>query len=517
MKIKFKFVPLIIGIATATGFYLGSILNFPKVGNSASENVSAKEKINRLLDYISFEYVDRVDTDSIVDVTIKNILQNLDPYSSYISENHFQQVADDMRGNFVGIGISFYVYKDTVAVISTVSGGPAEKVGIVAGDRLLYANEIPLYGQTISQDSIISQLRGPLNSKVNISVYRNETKQIKDFMLTRKEIPLHSVDASFMINDTLGYIKINRFAESTHSEFRSALQNLIKNNAEALVLDLRDNPGGYIYSAQRIIDELLPRSTHILTTKNKSGQLEKTNTRHKGLFENKTLFVIVNEKTASASEIIAAALQDHQAAIIIGTRTYGKGMVQREMLLGDGSAVRLTVARYFTPSGRAIHREQVAEQDYFKDYKSFYHNNRLIFTHPQKKDTTELDYLSVAGGVLPDILLDSQKSDNGQWLNYAKRSGLFNYFIFEYLDKNRSQYLQYDANSFLETYTVNDALVDEFYSYIRLQRSQVDFESYSAYVKLFLKAVIAEQLFGKNFFEKITIPKDKAIQIILEL
>lgn len=524
MKKSFKYVPLLLGVALAAGIFIGSKLNFADTTERIFATNSKKDKLNRLIDYIDFEYVDHINTDSIVDVTVNSILKNLDPHSVYIPVSEYQSVAEDMRGKFVGIGVSFYIYNDTVAVISTLDGGPAEKAGIKPGDRILYANGKPLYGDFSIRDTITTTLRGALNSRVNLKIFRSSENREFDISLTRKEVALKSVDAGFKINEKLGYIKVNRFAETTYDEFRAALKKLVDNGMESLILDLRDNPGGYVFAAERILDELLPRGTLILKTKNNKGVIENTQTRRKGLFENGTIYVLVNENSASASEIIAGALQDNDVGTIVGRRTYGKGLVQREMALGDGSAVRLTVARYYTPTGRSIQRPFTnGDRSYFREYQQRYRNGELISADSISVNDT-LKFVTPkgrivygGGGILPDIFVAKDISDESEIISFVSRSGFVNYFVFEHLDKQRKIYEAYNAETFLYNYEVSQELFLEFIEYSRLNQSNLQFQDYEDMVKLHIKAAMADQLFGGDYFEKIISKNDPMIEKVLDL
>lgn len=512
------------GVAIATGIFIGSKLNFGDTTEKIFATNSKKDKLNRLIDYIDFEYVEEINTDSIVDVTVNSILKNLDPHSVYIPSNDYEAVADDMRGKFVGIGVSFYIYDDTVSVISTIDGGPAEKAGIKAGDRILFADDKPLFGTFSNRDSIVSSLRGALNSKVNLTVYRSSEKKEMKFKLTRKEVAIKSVDASFKINEELGYIKVNRFAETTEDEFRESLKELVNQGISSLVIDLRNNPGGYVFAAERMLDELLPKGTLLLKTKNKSGVIENTIANRKGLFENGKVYVLVNENSASASEIVAGALQDNDQGIIVGRRTYGKGLVQREMALGDGSAVRLTVARYYTPTGRSIQRPYVnGDQSYFKDYQERYANGELIsadsisvndslrFVTPKGK------VVYGGGGILPDIFVAKDLSEEVEIISYISQSGLLNYFVFEQLDKNRILYETFTPQEFLKNYEVADDLLDEFIFYSRLIETNFQLHGYESLMKTQIKATIAQQLFGSEFYQKILFQDDPMIESVLRI
>lgn len=523
MKVAYKYIPLLIGVAVAAGVFIGSKLNFGDSTEKIFATNSKKDKLNRLIDYIDFEYVDQINTDSIVDVTVNGILKNLDPHSVYIPGSDYESIAEDMRGKFVGIGVSFYIYNDTVSVISTINGGPAEKVGILPGDRILYANQKPLYGEFSVRDSITTSLRGKLNSKVELTVFRRSENRKIDFKLTRKEVALRSVDAGYKINDSLGYIKVNRFAETTYDEFEETLKKLVKSGIQSLVLDLRNNPGGYVFAAERMLDDFLEKGTLILKTKNKSGVIENTITRRNGLFEEGKIYVLVNENTASASEIVAGALQDNDKGVIIGRRTYGKGLVQREMSLGDGSAVRLTVARYYTPTGRSIQRPYInGDRSYFRDYQQRYENGELVsidsisvndslrFVTPKGK------VVYGGGGILPDVFIPKDLSEENEIINYLSQSGLMNYFVFEELDKNRTQFDAYDAELFYEEYKISETLFDEFIDYSRLGDSEFQFSGYENLLKKHLKATIAEQLFGGDYYQKIINQNDPMIEKVLE-
>tara|TARA_R110000850_G_scaffold277058_1_gene421887 strand:+ start:120066 stop:121652 length:1587 start_codon:yes stop_codon:yes gene_type:complete len=524
MRKSFKYLPLLLGTAIAVGIFIGSKLNFGDTTERIFATNSKKDKLNRLIDYIDYEYVDKINTDSIVDVTVNGILKNLDPHSVYIPVSEYESVADDMRGKFVGIGVSFYIYNDTVSVISTVPGGPAERSGIKPGDRILYANETPLYGDFSIRDSITTSLRGALNSKVVLQVFRKSEKELMNFKITRKEIPLQSVDAFYTLENNTGYIKVNRFAETTHDEFKDALDKLVDRGITSLILDLRNNPGGYVFAAERMADEFLKRGTLILMTKNKSGVTENTTARRRGLFEKGNLYVLVNENSASASEIVAGALQDNDRATIIGRRTYGKGLVQREMSLGDGSAVRLTVARYYTPTGRSIQRPYAnGDRSYFREYQTRYRNGELI----------EADSISVVdslrfvtprgkvvyggGGIIPDVFVAKDVSEENETLEYVLRSGFLNYFVFEYLDGNRLMFDNVKAEDFMEAFEVDNELLNSFIDYSRLRETNFNISGYEEMIKKYIKATLAQQLYSQDYFQQIINQNDPMIQKALEL
>ncbi len=523
MNLSNKYVPLLFGFAMVVGLFFGVLLNFDTSEKIFASN-SKKEKLNRLIDYIDYEYVDKVNTDSIVDLTVNGILENLDPHSVYIPANLYQESVDDMRGNFVGIGIQFYIYKDTIAVIKTIPGGPAEQAGILAGDRLLYANDQQLFGSSIDKNTITGRLKGKRNTKVSLIIHRKGSQELLDFDIFRKEVPLISIDASYKLQDELGYIKVNRFSETTYDEFKVSLNYLIKEGITGLVLDLRDNPGGYVFTAKKMIDEFLKQDQLILITKNKSGKEEKTYSTGKGDFEDGRIYVLINQNTASASEIVAGALQDNDRGTIIGRRSFGKGLVQREMALGDGSAVRLTIAKYFTPTGRSIQRPyQEGNKVYYQDYENRYHSGEMV-TIDSIKVMDSLKFVTPkgkivygGGGIIPDVFVPKDTSIEKETLEYISRSGFASYFVFEYLEKNRNDFDEITAEDFITHFKINDSLFNEFLSFSGIINELVEFKEYQDHIKMILKASIAQQLYGANTFELILNNDDQMIQKVLNL
>ncbi|MFC7357821.1 S41 family peptidase [Jejudonia soesokkakensis] len=519
-----KYLPLLLSIAIVAGIFLGSKLNF----NDATEKIfatnSKKDKLNRLIDYIDYEYVDAVNTDSIVDVTVNGILENLDPHSVYIPIDQYEDNADEMRGNFVGIGISFYPYKDSIAVIRAIEDGPAAKAGIKGGDRILYADGKKMFGEDFSQDSITAYLKGEINSKVKLKVYREGEDELLDITVKRNEVPLISVDATYKLNEDIGYIKLNRFSETSYDEFKNALDEVLDEGATKIVLDLRGNPGGYIDVAERIADEFLSKDKLILLTRNKNGDEEQTISTKRGDFEEGRLYVLIDENSASASEIVAGALQDNDRGTIIGRRSFGKGLVQREMSLGDGSAIRLTIARYYTPTGRSIQRPYGnGNADYYSDYENRYRNGELI-SEDSIQVADSLKYVTPGGkvvygggGITPDIFVPKDTSVANETLQYVSRSNFMSYFIFEYLEKNRSQFEAMNLTSFYNDYKVPSTLSEEFITYARLNNAQIDLSAYKADLDQIIKANIAQQVYGPNAFEFILNKNDTMLNKILEL
>ena len=526
MKVKKKYIPLIMGVAIALGVFIGGKLNFNDNSDRLFSSNSKKDKLNRLIDYIDYEYVDEVNTDSIVDVTVNGILENLDPHSVYIPKSEMQRVAETMKGDFVGIGINFYSYKDSVAVIRPTSGGPSEKAGIKSGDRIIMADGLPIYGKDWTNEGIVNRLKGEKNTRVNLKVYRRGISNLLDFQVKRTDIPIKSVDAAYMLTEDLGYIKINRFAETTYREFKEALDYLLSEGATQLALDLRDNPGGFLGVAEQIVDEFLEEDRLILFTKNKSGKIERSYATKRGDFEDGDIYILINENSASASEIVAGALQDNDKGTIVGRRSFGKGLVQREMALGDGSAVRLTVSRYYTPTGRSIQRpyDNGHSDDYYRDYYKRLRNGELS-NGENIKVADSLKYVTPkgkivygGGGIIPDIFVPLDTSLQNETLNYINRRGYISYFVFEELDKDRNVYNNMTFEDFKTNYQISDEVVNRFQDYLNLrERTQISFASYHAVMKHLIKAALAEQLFGDNEEEQIMNQNDVMIDEVILL
>ncbi|RLD30095.1 MAG: peptidase S41 [Bacteroidetes bacterium] len=528
MNIQKKYLPLIISIAIAAGIFIGGKLNFTDSSKGLFTSNSKKDKLNRLIDYIDYEYVDEVNTDSIVDVAVNSILANLDPHSTYIPKKDLQSVTENMKGDFVGIGVSFYTYRDTVTVIRALEDGPSIKAGIKGGDRIVVANGEPIYGKNWTNEAVVNKLKGEANTKVNLKVYRRGEPKLLEFKVKRSEVPIKSIDAAYMLTTDLGYIKINRFAESTYKEFKNGLDKLQEEGVTKLVLDLRDNPGGFLGIAEQIADEFLGKGKLILFTKNKKGNVQKSFATSRGSFENGEVFVLINENSASASEIIAGALQDNDKGTIVGRRSYGKGLVQREMSLGDGSAIRLTVSRYYTPTGRSIQRSyKNGNKDYYHEYFERIDNGELSsaskikvadslkFTTPKGKTVYG------GGGIIPDVFVPINNKMENETINRIMASGIMSYFVFEDLDSDRSIYKDVKQEDFINNFKVSDAFLSRFEEYLNERtRFKITFLAYNDEVKLYIKATLAEQLYGSEVYEKIInsndVMLDKIKQIIQE-
>ena len=509
---------LILFIGLTIGFGIANKITRASGKISFSEEPN-KEKLTRLIDYIEDRYVDQVNTDSIVDYTVTSILSQLDPHSTYIPKSEMADVKERMQGDFVGIGVNYWVLKDTMVVISTIEGGPSAKAGVLAGDRILLANQDTLYGEKAQKEQRIKKLKGAVNSDVAIQVYRPEIG-ILDFNLKREVVPIKSVEAAFMLNDTTGYIKIERFAETTFKEYKAAFLSLPQSNLKSLILDLRGNGGGYVKPALQIADEFLEDQKLIMFTKDRNGAIEQSIATAEGDFEQGNLYVLIDENSASASEILAGALQDQDKATIVGRRSFGKGLVQQVMELGDGSSVRLTVSQYYTPTGRSIQRPYEKGNDaYFNEYLERYDSGEL-------KDSTKLKVIdSLAfktpkgkivyggGGIIPDIYVEQSEDRNLEVLEYGVYAGVVNRFVFNELEKHRSYYNDLSLADLLNL-EITDSLVYQFKNYSADKGLEFSGTSANLKIKSSIKAEMAKQLHSSNTYYQIILQDDDFVKSV---
>ena len=514
------FLPLIIAISIALGIFLGTSLNYQKKTITFFGGTPQERKIKRLIDYIQYEYVDEVDTDSLLDGTIKNMLTKLDPHSVYIPASELAKVSESMNGKFVGIGIQFRMYKDSLAVIKVLENGPSKKAGIKTGDRILIANNDTLYGKQINSDYILKTLKGKPNTTVDLSVYRKSEGKNLSFSIIRGEVPIQSVDAYYMISNDLGYVKINKFAATTYDEFKVALNALKEQGMKKLVLDLRHNPGGYLQVATQIIDEFLEEGKLIVFTKNKKEKIDETFATNKGDFEDGHVFVLINGASASASEIVAGALQDNDKGTIVGRRSFGKGLVQQEMQLGDGSAVRLTVSRYYTPTGRSIQKpyDHKGNGAYFNDFEKRYHNGELM-SADSIKVIDSLKYITPkgktvygGGGIIPDVFvsIDTVRYFNNYHYQYTQQ------FVFGYFDKNVDEFKDWSYDRFLSDFDRDNRIFQEYIDSVPGDLQKLKPEEEQS-LKLYFKAVFAQQVFDYNAYYNIINQQDKMLEKVIEL
>lgn len=521
MKSQEKYLPIVLFSCVAMGIVIGSMINFPK--RTLSKQNARKAKIERLIDFINEEYVDDVNSDSIVDMTVNSILSNLDPHSVYLPPNEQSSEAEIMKGDFVGIGVNFYMYNDTITVVKPLPNGPAEKAGIISGDRILYAGKSKLFGRKLPTDSLYNKLKGEEGSKVNLVIYRKSLHKKLNIKIEREVVPIKSVDIAMMLNKSSGYIKINRFAENTYAEFRAGLEQLKKTGMTTLVIDLRDNGGGYLEKAVEIADEFLKDKELIVFTKNRKGTVDKTFATGGGIFETGKVFVLIDENSASASEIFAGAMQDNDRGTIVGRRSFGKGLVQREMDFEDGSAVRLTISRYYTPSGRSIQKPYIKgeAEKYSHDFETrfesgeLYEKDKIKIADSLKFKTKKGRIVYSGGGIVPDVFVPLEVKKGEESLAYILNSGIVGHFVFEQLDKDRNAFKGLKFGEFPAKMQNDLKLVSKFESYLKDAGLDMKMENNKALVKKYISAEFARQLFGESQYYSIILKDDAMINAVL--
>lgn len=450
--------PLWLALVLVLGFWLGLRLGERRAGEAPlgqreRRSQSAAEgaaKVRELLRYIEQDYVDTLDQTGFIDQAITSIVQTLDPHSAYIPASEFAELNDPLNGNFDGIGIEFNLLGDTIFVVAAISGGPSETVGIKAGDRIVAVNGDPLYGKRISNSDVIKKLRGPGGTKVRVQILRSGIAKPLSFTITRGKIPIYSIDAAYMVNPSTGYIKISRFAMETATEFSEAAEKLLAKGMTRIIIDLRGNPGGFLNAATSIADEFLPKGKLIVYTKGRSRKREDYLAEPQGLLENLPVTVLIDEGSASASEILAGAIQDNDRGLVIGRRSFGKGLVQEQSPFSDGSAIRLTVARYYTPTGRCIQKPyQLGENDSYNEEESdrFMHGelfskDSIRFNDSLKFRTPGGKIVYGGGGIMPDVFVPL---DSGIMKSLSLRTALsteISQFALTWADRNRAMLMK---------------------------------------------------------------------------
>ena len=512
-------LPIYFSIAVVFGILIGTFFSNGSSTNFIGKSSSSEKKIKRLIDYIQSDYVDNVNTDELLDGAITEMLGKLDPHSVYIPKENLQLITENMQGNFVGIGVQFRVIGDTITVISPIKGGPSIKEGVKAGDRILMANKDTLYGKNLQTPQIMKALKGKPNTKVDVQIYRKTTDSIFNVTINRGKVNIKSVDIAYMLNDSVGYIKLNRFARNSYREFKTSLDALKETGMTDLVLDLRGNGGGFIDIANSIVDEFLEDDKLIVFTKNNKGDINESFATDKGDFEKGGLYVLIDENSASASEIVAGALQDNDKGIIIGRRSFGKGLVQQEMDLGDGSAVRLTTARYYTPTGRSIQKPYTKEAPssiYANDLENRYSNGELfnrdsIKTIDSLKFTTPKGKIVFGGGgIIPDHFVAVDTATYIPTIFFRP----LNNFAFTYVDTNRKKLENTTVSDFIDNFDSDNKVSNEFLAKLKSYRLS---EKTKNQLKRNLKTLIARELFSDEGLYKVNEADDKMLQKVFEL
>lgn len=465
-----RFIPFLLAICLIAGIAIGTFYANHFSGNKLGIINTSSNKLNALLRIIDDQYVDTVNMGELVEEAMPQILSELDPHSSYIPAKDLEAVNADLKGSFSGIGIQFTIQNDTIHVNSVIQGGPSEKVGLMAGDRIVEVDDSAFVGKIVTNSEAMKRLKGEKGSKVKLGVYRPGEKDLLHFTVIRGNIPVKSIDAAYMINKKVGYIKVNKFGETTYPELLIALAKLNQKNCEGLIVDLRGNTGGYMAAAIQMVNEFLPNNRLIVYTQGRKSPREDYNSNGTGSNQKMPLVVLVDEGSASASEIFAGAIQDNDRGTIVGRRSFGKGLVQQPIEFSDGSAIRLTIARYYTPSGRCIQKpyEKGKESEYELDLLTRYEHGEFFSADSIKQDETEVYHTRLGrpvyggGGIMPDIFVPQDTTGMTSYFRMAANRGLIIRYTFDYTDQNRSTLQKYDTPEKMEAYLKGQNLLNKF-------------------------------------------------------
>jgi carboxyl-terminal processing protease len=522
------YLPIFFALVFIAGVCLG-IKFIPIIsGNSSNKifsfGIGKYDKLNDVLNYIHDSYVDTISRKKLTEEAISSLLDKLDPHSVYISTEEFNDANDPLLGSFEGIGVEFRIQRDSITVMNIVPGGPSEGIGVLAGDRIVKVDGKNVAGIKIKNNEVMKKLKGKKGTKVKIGIFRRGIKNLLEFNITRGVIPTYSLDIAYMLTKNIGYIKLSKFSATTHEEFVNGLQKLKAKGMTKLVLDLRDNGGGYLQAAIDVADEFLDENKLIVYTKGAHRAKTTVNATSEGNFENGQLVVLINEFTASASEIVSGAIQDNDRGVIIGRRSFGKGLVQEQLKLYDGSAVRLTVARYYTPTGRCIQRSYKEGTEEY--YNQFY--EQLLDTASENADTVKLpDSLKFktpkgkivygGGGIKPDVFVPVGKAESSRYFISIFNKGLILQFTFDYTDKNRLtiKNTYKNAQAYIKGFTIDDATFADFMAYAEkngLKKDDKNIADLSNYIKVYLKAYIGRNIYNDEGFYPVLKETDITLQ-----
>jgi carboxyl-terminal processing protease len=517
-------LPLLLAISLAAGIFIGITIPGKKSLPRQSSIRARNDKLNSVLNIIESDYVDSVNRNELVEAAIPAILKKLDPHSVYIPAKDLAHANEPLQGNFDGIGISFNLLTDTILVISTIPGGPSEKLGILPGDKIIYVNDSLVAGRQFSDEKIMGMLKGPRGTMVRVKVMRKDYKDLIPFDITRDKIPIHSVDATYMINDNMGFIRINNFAMNTYDEFMAALRELKGKGMTKLILDLRQNSGGVMESAIKIANEFLKERQLIVYTKGRSQPKNEARATGKGEFETGELVILIDEWTASASEILAGAMQDNDRGTIIGRRSFGKGLVQEPVPFADGSGMRLTIARYYTPTGRSIQKPYSKGFDaYFDDLNERYHHGELEvsdsihFSDSLKYTTAGGKIVYGGGGIMPDKFVPVDTT--GITPYFLACRPLIYRFALKYTENNRDVLSKFTETGAMEKYLDRQGLLSQFTDFATKNGVKKDAEGLKASGKIIftqLKAYIARNILDNSGFYPIWQEIDPTLQYAID-
>ncbi|MGV8134919.1 MAG: S41 family peptidase [Mangrovibacterium sp.] len=521
------YLPLLIAFSVIIGIFLGNRLSRQHPSGFQNISLQSSNKLSTIVDLIKNAYVDSVSTDKVIEDAIPALLKNLDPHTTYIPASDMQEVTEEMQGNFGGIGVQFSIHNDTVHVVDVISGGPSYKLGIQPGDRIVMVNDSNIAGISIKNEDVLKLLRGEKGTKVKVGIKRAAIKAVIPYTITRGDIPIISVDVSYMINNETGYVKVSRFGEKTYTEFMEAMKKLDNQGAGKIIIDLRSNPGGYLMAVIQMVNEFLDKDELILYTEGHSQPRKTYKATNKGKWLNKDIFVLIDEYSASASEIFAGAVQDNDRGIIIGRRSFGKGLVQEQIPFYDGSALRLTVARYYTPSGRSIQKpyEEGTDEYYHDIMKRAVHGELAVADSIQFADSLKFETKSGrivygGGGIMPDYFVPIDTSGYSDYYSRIVGKALVYNFALDYSDKNRKELKKLNTSTILEEYLTTQNILDQFVDYADKQgvkRDQKGLNTSGKIIKTQIMAYIARNILGEEGFFPIIKEIDETLLKTIEI
>ncbi|SFC14602.1 carboxyl-terminal processing protease [Flexibacter flexilis DSM 6793] len=519
-------IPVLLGVTLAGGILVGATLFGSKnAGDDLGKDIN---KLREIVTLIDREYVDTVNIDQITDYGINKMLENLDPHSAYIPAKEVELAKAPLEGEFDGIGIEFFILKDTIMVVSPISGGPSEAVGLRAGDKIVAVDDKTVAGTHLSNRDVFTKLRGKKGTKVKLSVARKGEKKLLDFVVTRDKIPTHSVDIGYMIDDKTGYIKVSRFSANTYNEFKEAMTKLVAKGMKQLVLDLRDNPGGYMDRATKMADEFLSGNKMIVYTNGKGERYDQQIRAYMpGDFEKGSVIVLINEGSASASEIVSGALQDNDRALIVGRRSFGKGLVQMPIPLSDGSELRLTISRYYTPSGRSIQKPYSKNEDEYNmdlakrfENGEFFHADSIKFADSLRYKTIGGRTVYGGGGIMPDVFVPFDTSMNSRYLNGLYNKNIIREFSLDYADANKPTLSAMKFEDYAANFKVTPQMLEslkELATQNGLVYDEKQFTRSKPLIENALKAFIARNVWKDEGFYPVIAKQDDVLQKALTL
>lgn len=519
-------LPIIIFSTLAAGILIGATMANPT--SSKDTVLEGITRIKEILLQVDQNYVEEVDTDKLVDSAIKGIIKELDPHTSYIPAKDLEMVSADLKGNFEGIGIEFNIFNDTLYVVAPLSGGPSETAGLQSGDKIIAVDDKNIAGIGLTNRQVHENLRGEKGSEVELKIMRSGLKEPVEYKIIRDKIPQYSVDVSYMVDDEIGYIKVSRFSATTYNEFMEAMNKLKEEGMQKLILDLQDNPGGYMDKAINMADEFLKDNALIVYTKGKEKRYNsEARAIKEGSFENGSLIVLINEGSASASEIVSGAIQDNDRGLIVGRRSFGKGLVQMPVSLKDGSELRLTISRYYTPSGRSIQKPFGENPDEYRqemneryEHGEYFVADSIHFEDSLKYTTSNGRIVYGGGGIMPDYFVPLDTAETSTYLNKLFLSNILRQYTFSYYEKNKKMLENMGMEGFINNFQVTDKMLKELTSMAMTNNVELDEEGFNKskeLIKLYSKAYIARNIWNNVGFYPIFNEQNEVFKEALKL